>query len=1146
MRTSGKCEAGKGKKLGRPPLPSSFSVGARRFLPSRLSLSALALAIASIWTFSADTRIYGQSQGIPFVNARDVANLGFRFDVRDYGAIAGDGADDAADIQEAIDAADAAGGGTVIFGPGIYDITTGLTVANDVTVSFEGADNTTELRARAGSSWNNDYLEPMLYIPGPTSGLGNRCGHVSQIRFNGNDLAPVGLHLYALVEWTISEVDIEYCQRVGKIEDGIQNCVFISCQNQRNGSGTTKGTDTGDNLAPFDDAQVVVDHGAANNHHYYEQISTTSPAPADEAIYNLIICQSTTSVIISGYPPHSNVWHGSQIERTATSALGGVLQSAGVGNTISDTTFFVAGSKPMVTVSRQAATGPGGVDAESNSLTLRDCRFSGESASTPILIKANTDSGDAATIVNPWLANIDVFAQASDEANIRLEGSITGAEPATWLTNILDWKSTASSNDETATSLITRTIAKSPIFPTGTPSNGSNYGTGFFVTNHQLYSVYDQGQWRNTFFNPTTRTNLTYGTTVTPSATEGVYQKVSVTNGTGWTLAAPPSTLPGKLLCLEIANASGGAMGTVTFNGVYDLDAAWSAPANGASVTLFFVCDGTNWHEVGRQPAAGGFSNPMTTEGDIILGGASGTPGRLAIGSNGQVLKSNGTTAVWGTDSTGAGGGVATLKENNAAVGDPDITVLDFLGADFDLSESPDQEINIVAAAALTRDAEWDTSAEIISAVGDETGTGALVFATSPTLVTPILGTPTSGTLTNCTGLPVAGITASTSTALGVGSIELGHATDTTLARVSAGVASIEGSNILLASGLGSVTQAYDADLADLADGTLTGSKVSGAVVVSGGTVNNSVIGGTTPAAGTFTTLVSNTSVTCDGADGAGLRIVDGDGVSGDGSIRLFEGAYIFKDGADSNAALSAGSLTLTTDLSVANGGTGASTLTGLLQGNGTSAVTAITNSTTVGQVLRVTGSNTYAWGALDLADGDAVTGVLPAANHPDASTTAEGIVELATTAEINTGTDTGRVIGVDEFVATQFATKIIQCVCIDFTTDVATGDGKAYVNIPASLNGFDIVTVHARVITAGTTGTTDIQIANVTDSVDVLSTKLTIDSTETGSNTAATPAVINTSNDDLATNDLLRIDVDAISTTAPKGLIVTIEARKP
>jgi len=35
------------------------------------------------------------------------------------------------------------------------------------------------------------------------------------------------------------------------------------------------------------------------------------------------------------------------------------------------------------------------------------------------------------------------------------------------------------------------------------------------------------------------------------------------------------------------------------------------------------------------------------------------------------------------------------------------------------------------------------------------TGTGAVVCATSPTLVTPVLGTPSSGTLTNCTGLPI-------------------------------------------------------------------------------------------------------------------------------------------------------------------------------------------------------------------------------------------------------------------------------------------------------------------------------------------------------------------------------------------------------
>lgn len=47
------------------------------------------------------------------------------------------------------------------------------------------------------------------------------------------------------------------------------------------------------------------------------------------------------------------------------------------------------------------------------------------------------------------------------------------------------------------------------------------------------------------------------------------------------------------------------------------------------------------------------------------------------------------------------------------------------------------------------------TSANLAAALTDETGTGANVFANTPSFITPILGTPTSGTLTTCTGLPL-------------------------------------------------------------------------------------------------------------------------------------------------------------------------------------------------------------------------------------------------------------------------------------------------------------------------------------------------------------------------------------------------------
>jgi hypothetical protein len=50
-------------------------------------------------------------------------------------------------------------------------------------------------------------------------------------------------------------------------------------------------------------------------------------------------------------------------------------------------------------------------------------------------------------------------------------------------------------------------------------------------------------------------------------------------------------------------------------------------------------------------------------------------------------------------------------------------------------------------------------SAGLAAALSDETGTGLAVFNNNPTLINPVLGTPASVTLTNGTGLPVSGIT---------------------------------------------------------------------------------------------------------------------------------------------------------------------------------------------------------------------------------------------------------------------------------------------------------------------------------------------------------------------------------------------------
>lgn len=53
----------------------------------------------------------------------------------------------------------------------------------------------------------------------------------------------------------------------------------------------------------------------------------------------------------------------------------------------------------------------------------------------------------------------------------------------------------------------------------------------------------------------------------------------------------------------------------------------------------------------------------------------------------------------------------------------------------------------------------FPTSGTVTALGNTTTGSGAIVLATSPTLVTPALGTPSSGTLTNCTGYAVGNLT---------------------------------------------------------------------------------------------------------------------------------------------------------------------------------------------------------------------------------------------------------------------------------------------------------------------------------------------------------------------------------------------------
>jgi hypothetical protein len=217
-------------------------------------------------------------------------------------------------------------------------------------------------------------------------------------------------------------------------------------------------------------------------------------------------------------------------------------------------------------------------------------------------------------------------------------------------------------------------------------------------------------------------------------------------------------------------------------------------------------------------------SNNLTMTGSLGTTGARLTKGWFAdlevtnaiagsvTGNAGTVTNGVYTTRTISTTAPLSGGGDLsanrTLSIADAAADGTTKGAATFTASDFNATTGviSIDYTNGQAASAGTKgfltSADWSTfnakQPAITFGTGVQSALGVNIdSAGAPVLFNGALGTPSSGALTNCSGLPVSGITSSTSTALGVGSIELGNASDTTLTRVSAGVVAIEGVNII-------------------------------------------------------------------------------------------------------------------------------------------------------------------------------------------------------------------------------------------------------------------------------------------------------------------------------------------------------------
>ena len=186
-------------------------------------------------------------------------------------------------------------------------------------------------------------------------------------------------------------------------------------------------------------------------------------------------------------------------------------------------------------------------------------------------------------------------------------------------------------------------------------------------------------------------------------------------------------------------------------------------------------------------------------------------------------------------------------------------------------------------------------------------------------------------------------------------------------------------------------------------------------------------------------------------------------------------------------------------------------------------------------EVQDTTGDHQYVLGVSELTADRTVTLPLLTAND----TFMFKDFHKASTAEINTGTEDNKYITPDQLAGSNAFTKTVQQICVDFATELAVANGVGYIVIPAECNGMNLISARADVITAGTTNASTFDIYNVTDGVSMLSSAISIASGATSGT-----GTVDTAHDDVATGDIIRIDCDSISTTPPKGLIVTLAFR--
>ena len=351
---------------------------------------------------------------------------------------------------------------------------------------------------------------------------------------------------------------------------------------------------------------------------------------------------------------------------------------------------------------------------------------------SPAITTSLTTPSDSFDLINTTATAVN-FAKAATTLSIGAATGTTTINNALTVTGNLTVSGTTTTVDSTTVS-----IQNAFVFEGGTADAHETTLTTVEPTADRSISLPDATGTIVLKDSTDTLTNKTYDTAGTGNVFKVNGTQISDITGTGKSVLDTSPTLVTPTL---------GVASATTVNKV-----TLTTPATGSTLT---VADGKTLTA----------SNTLTFTGTDASSVAFGTGGTVAYTTSKlNAFAATTSSELLGviSDETGSGSLVFATSPTlvTPALGTPS----DLVGTNITGTATAFTASNVTTNANLTghitsvgNAAVLGTfsSSQLATALSDETGTGFAVFATSPTLVTPLLGTPTSGVMTNVTGLPL-------------------------------------------------------------------------------------------------------------------------------------------------------------------------------------------------------------------------------------------------------------------------------------------------------------------------------------------------------------------------------------------------------